>query len=77
MNDTFNFLWDQGGHIFFWKEKQSWSIAFFIKNIFIEFPVLKLVSMVIMKIKWANELEITCENVINESSDNGSVKNNF
>ena len=29
MCDVFDFLWDQGAHMFFWKEKQSWSIAFF------------------------------------------------
>ena len=33
------FLWDQGAHMFFWEEKQNWSILFFIQNIFIEVPV--------------------------------------
>ena len=41
MCDVFNFLWDQGAHMFFWKEKQSWSIACFIKSNLTEFPILK------------------------------------
>ena len=28
MCDIFNFFWEQGAHMFFWKEKQSWSILF-------------------------------------------------
>ena len=34
MCDIFSFLWDQRAHIFFWKEKQSWSIGFSIKKHF-------------------------------------------
>ena len=34
MCDIFNFLWDQGVHMFFCKEKQSCSIFFFIKIYF-------------------------------------------
>ena len=60
-------LLGQGAHMFFWKEKQNWSIVFFTKNFFFEFPVFKLVSMMIMKIKQVNWLEISCENVINKS----------
>ena len=29
MCDTFNFLWDEGAHMFFGKTKQNWSMVFF------------------------------------------------
>ena len=41
--------------MFFGKEKENWSIVFFTKTIFIEFPV------------WVIYLKITYKNVINKS----------
>ena len=55
--------------MFFWKEKKSYSIAFFF-NVFIDFPVLELVSMIIKKSMRK------CYKSKN-SSNNGSAKNNF
>ena len=61
-------LWTRCAH-----EKESWSIAFFIKSGFIVFAVLKLVSM-IMKIKWLDHLEIKCDK---SKYLTNSVKNKF
>ena len=33
----FYFLCDQGVHMFFWIEKQNWSIVFFIKTFLLSF----------------------------------------
>ena len=45
MCDIFNFPWDQGAHMFIWKEKQSWSVGF-LKIFLLSF--LFLVSMMII-----------------------------
>ena len=34
MCDVSDFLWGQGAHMSFWKEKQCWSMVFFIKKYF-------------------------------------------
>ena len=49
MCDIFNFLWDQGAHKFLERKTDLiLSIVFFVRNIFIEFSVLKLVFMTII-----------------------------
>ena len=33
MYDIFNFFWDQGAHMFFWKENQNGSIVIICENV--------------------------------------------
>ena len=79
MCNIFNFVWNQGAHMFFWKEKQIWSIVFFIKQHFywaFGFKISFYDDNATQLSQLTRDHMWKCDKS-KHFSNNGSVKNNF